>query len=105
MADKPAASAPPASAEAAAPAKKGPPIKTIGIVAGLMIAEAVGVVLFVGALGPKPQAAAAHTIEGAEQADLEASVEIPLLEEKFQNMQTGRAWVCKISLCLIFYVF
>jgi flagellar basal body-associated protein FliL len=66
----------------------------------MMIAEAVGVYVFVGATGAHPQAAAAHTIQGADQADLDASVELPLLEEKFQNMQTGRAWIWDTEIVL-----
>jgi hypothetical protein len=100
MADKkppPPAEAPPAEAK---PAKKGLPIKTVGIVAGLMIGEAVGVFLFVSATGPRPQSAGAQTIHGAEQADLDATVELPLIDDKFQNMQTGRAWIWDTEIVL-----
>lgn len=81
---------PPAADAAATPAKKSP-IKVIGIVAVLMIVEAGAVFMFVGKTGP--QAAVAHEIKGHDEPDENASVEIPLIEEKFQNMQTGRVWV------------
>src|SRR4051812_23634763 len=99
MPDKkpPPAEAPPAEAK---PAKKGLPLKTVGMVAGLMIAEAVGVFLFVSATGPRSQTAGAQIIKGSDQADLEATVEIPLIDDKFQNMQTGRAWIWDTEIVL-----
>jgi flagellar basal body-associated protein FliL len=101
MADKKdPAPAPATPAAEAKPAKKGLPIKVIGVVAGLMIAEAVGVYIFVSATGPRAQAAAAQTIKGEDQPDLDASVEVPLLEEKLQNMQTGRAWIWDTEIVL-----
>jgi hypothetical protein len=100
MADKKETPAPPPPAPEAKPEKKGMPIKTIGVVAGLMIAEAVGVFLFVSATNPHVQAAAAQTIKGADQTDLEASVEVPLIEDKFQNMQTGRVWIWDTEIVL-----
>ena len=101
MPDKPgaAAGAPSAPPEQATP-KKGLPIKTVGIVAAIMALEAVGVFFFVSATGHKPQDAGAQTIHGAEQADLDATVEIPLVEDKFQNMQTGRVWVWDAEIVL-----
>jgi flagellar basal body-associated protein FliL len=100
MAEKNPAPTPPAAGPEAKAEKKGLPIKTIGIVAGLMLAEAAGVFFFVSATGPHNQASGAQEIKGAEKADLEASVEVPLLEEKFQNMQTGRAWIWDTEIVL-----
>lgn len=84
----------------AAPAKKGLPLKTVIVVAGLMIAEGVGVFMIVGMTGKQPQAAQATPLEGHEKQDLESTVEVPLLEEKFQNMQTGRVWVWDTAIVL-----
>jgi flagellar basal body-associated protein FliL len=85
----------------AEPAKKGGlPIKMIGIIGAIMVAEAVGVFLFVSATSKAPQAAEAKAIDGHEKEDLEATVEVPLLDEKFQNMQTGRVWVWDTSIVL-----
>jgi flagellar basal body-associated protein FliL len=86
--DKPAP-APAAAAEA--PAKKGGlPIKTIGVVAALMIAEAAVVYFVFKSTGPKP----AHAAEHAEKKDnTEAeTVEIEVVKDTFQNLQTGRIW-------------
>ena len=80
--------------EPAAPApKKGAPIKTIGIVAVLMVLEAAAVFVFIGATGPTPQSAAAHEFHGAGEPDAEATVEVPLVADRLQNMQTGRVWI------------
>lgn len=80
-------------AEGAAPAKKGLPIKVIGIVAALMAVEA-GAVFFV-AKSTAPKAAAADEVklDSAEKVDTEATEEIQLIEDKFQNLQTGRVWI------------
>jgi flagellar basal body-associated protein FliL len=100
MSEKKDAAPPPAAAAPAKAEKKGLPIKTIGVVAGLMIAEAAGVFFFVSATGPRSQSAGAQTIQGADQADLDASVEVPLIEDKFQNMQTGRVWIWDTEIVL-----
>ena len=80
-------------AEGAAPAKKGLPIKVIGIVAALMAVEA-GAVFFV-AKSTAPKAATAEEVhlDNADKVDTEATEEIQLIEEKFQNLQTGRVWI------------
>lgn len=78
---------------AAAPAKKGPPVKVIGIVAVLMALEAAAVFMVVKATSPKPAAAEEVHLEHADQHDTEATIEIQLIEEKFQNLQTGRVWI------------
>lgn len=86
--------------EAAAGGKKKPPIKVIGLVAVLMIAEAAGVFFIVSATAKKPAAAEAAHIEGLHDVDHDASVEIPLLDEKFQNMQTGGVWIWDAEIIL-----
>jgi flagellar basal body-associated protein FliL len=101
MADKEDSKKPEAEASPAAPAKKGGlPIKMIGIVGAIMLAEAVGVFLFVSSTSKAPQPAEAKAVEGHEKEDLEATIEIPLLDEKFQNMQTGRVWIWDTSIVL-----
>lgn len=85
--------APAADAAAApAPAKKSP-VVTIGIVGALMVVEAAAVYLVMSATGPKPAEATDVHIEGEGSHDTEATVELPLMEEKFQNLQTGRVWI------------
>lgn len=100
MADKKseAAPAPEKGTEAPAPKKK-LPIKTIGIVAGLMVAEAGAVFAILGAGGPKASSGA--TPEAVLHDDeSEKTTEIELVNDKFQNMTTGQAWVWQVSIYL-----
>lgn len=100
MADKKAEAAPAAEkAKDEAPPKKKLPIKTIGIVAGLMVAEAGAVFTIFGAGGPK--ASHGETPEAVLHDDeSEKTSEIELVNDKFQNMTTGQAWVWQISIYL-----
>ena len=90
--------------EAAAPAeggaKKKSPIKLVGIVGAIMVIEAVGVFMVVGATGKKPADAHAEEIKGAEHADTEQTVEIPLVEDKFQSMQGSQIWIWDVNIVL-----
>lgn len=79
--------------------KKKKPIKLIGIVAGLMIAEGAAVFVVAGA-GGGAQDAHAEQVEHGATDDALRPVEIPLVEEKFQNMQTGRVWIWDIEIVL-----
>lgn len=92
--DKPA----PAAAGSAEPKKK-PPVKVIAVVAALMALEAGGVYFFVGMTASKAQTAEAE-IKGAEAAAAQETVEIDLVDDKFQNMQTGRVWVWDLRIVL-----
>jgi flagellar basal body-associated protein FliL len=85
--------------EAAPAGKKKPPLKVIIIVAGLMAAEAGGVYLFVGMTGPKTQIASAE-VQGADQKADHEFIELQLVDEKFQNLQTGNVWVWDIAIYL-----
>lgn len=98
MADK---EKPKAEAEApAAPAKKkGPPMLPI-IVGVVMIVE--GALVYLAAtfmMGGSSQAAPT-ALEGESEDDGERLVEIPLIEDKFQNMSTGRVWQWQVELVL-----
>lgn len=75
---------------AAAP-KKSP--KLVIIVGTLMVVEAGAVFMFAGAISKKPTSADASTLHQGEEVKKESMVEIPLLDDHFQNMQTGRVWV------------
>lgn len=90
----------PEAKPAETPAKKKPPIKLIGIVAGIMIAEAAGVFFIVGGTGHKPEKADAKELRGGDHADLEKPVELSLVDDKFQNMSSGKAWMWDISMYL-----
>ncbi len=83
----------------ATPTKKGPSLKLIIVIAGLMVVEAVGVIFLVGMLGPKPQSAVAE-VHGEDGAEQQSSVEIELVDERFQNMQTGRVWIWDMKIFL-----
>jgi flagellar basal body-associated protein FliL len=97
---KPAAGgAPAASGGDGTPAKK-KSMKTIGIVAAIMVLEAVGVFFVVSATGKRPESAEAHEIKGGHEADLEKSVELPLLGEKFQSMQGSQVWIWDTEMVL-----
>jgi len=84
------------AAEAPAEGKE-PPKKKRGklvpVVAALMIAEGAGVYFVVSTLNKKPASAQATELKHGEEHKDEAFVEIPLVEDHFQNMQTGRVWV------------
>ncbi len=90
---------PAAPAEGAAPPPKSGK-KTILVVAVLMAVEAGAVIGVMSLTGPKSAEAEAHTIEGESKDDGETAVEIPLIGERFQNLQTGRVWIwdCEIVL-------
>lgn len=78
--------------------KKGLPVKTIGVVAALMIAEAAAVYVVFGMFGgPKTSEAHAGHAELKHDEDNEVQ-EIELVEDKFQNLTTGRVWIWDVSL-------
>lgn len=84
----------------AAPAKKGGlNVKLIGIVAGIMVAEGALVYFIASATGPKPVAADVQQKDGHDD-EQDQTVEIPLLEDRFQNMQSGRAYIWDASIVL-----
>lgn len=79
--------------------KKGGPLKTIIIVAAMMIAEGAGVFFLVSSMGG-PNAVEASELEGLEGTGEEAPVELELVKERFQNMQTGRVWEWRVEIFL-----
>lgn len=78
-----------ATAEAG-PAKKQLPIMAIGIVAALMLIEAVGVYLLVGMTSAS--GAGAAELEVTEADPGEQIVEVAMVKDRFQNRTTGRVW-------------
>lgn len=95
--EKPAEEGTPA---AASPVKKGLPIKMIGIIAGIMVAEGAALFFVLGATGKAPQAAHAVELQGKEHADEEQTVEVPLVEEEFQTMQGTQIWIWDTQMVL-----
>jgi flagellar basal body-associated protein FliL len=93
MADKkPKAEAAEAGAEAAP--KKKPPIKLIAIVGGVMALEAGVLIAVMGMTGPKTVEAKPVEVHSPED---DKTVEIEVVSDKFQNLQTGRVWVWDTS--------
>jgi flagellar basal body-associated protein FliL len=79
--------------------KKSLPIKAVAIVGALMLVEGAAVVLVMRMTSPT-HASAEEVVEIKDQTDGEALVEIPLVSEKFQNMQTGRVWIWDADIVL-----
>lgn len=85
---------------AAAPEKKSGKlgIKTIGIIAAMMIAEGAGVYFLVSMTSaPKTSSAA---IAGEQDAEREKTQEILLVEDRFQNIDSGAVWLWDTSIYL-----
>jgi len=91
---KPAAEAP--KKEETAPKKGGLPIKLFGIVGVVMLIEAGALFFVFKSMKPKPTNADVHAVVVA-NPEGEKSTELKVLEEKFQNMQTGKVWFWDIS--------
>ncbi|MCA9275489.1 MAG: hypothetical protein KDA29_05645 [Phycisphaerales bacterium] len=79
--------------------KKGGGFKTILIVAVLMLVEAGGLFVLIKSMGG-PKAADATELQGLEGTGEEAPVEIMLVEDQYQNMQTGRVWEWRTKIFL-----
>ena len=81
-------------------ARKGLPIKTIGIIMVLLIAEAVGLVVVMGMLGKPSGAMADPSLSTGAPAAGEELRELPVLNEKFTNGSTGRIWIWDTELLI-----
>lgn len=90
----------PEETEATPEPKKKSPLLTIAIVAVVMVVEAGGAVGFIMFSGGGASKADAHDIQGAKQAEDEKSVEVKLVEGRFQNMASGRAWTWSVDVVL-----
>ena len=77
---------------AAEPAKKKFPVKAIVLILALLLIEA-GAFTAVMILGGGPDKVQAESGAVDLEADLETLVEMPLLQDKFQNRRTGRAFL------------
>lgn len=92
--DKDKAEAAPAEGEK--PKGGGLPVKTIGIVAVVMIIEAVVIFFVFSAMGPKKVAADVPPAELHSNED-DQPTEILVVEDKFQNLQQGKVWIWDLS--------
>lgn len=78
---------------------KGGGLKMIIIVAALMLIEGAGVFFLVSSMGG-PASVEATELIGLEGTGEEAPVEIELISDRFQNMQTGRVWEWRVAVFL-----
>lgn len=72
--------------------KKKAPILTLAIVAVVMVLEGIGAIGFIMFSGSGAADASANSIEGEELAEQEKTVEIALVDGRFQNHTGGNAW-------------
>lgn len=84
-------------AEPAPKKKKGLPMP---LVVGAMMAVEGIVVFGVVKMMSAPKKGEAAVLDGGHAAAEEALVEIPLVEDRFQNMQTGRVWLWDVEVVL-----
>lgn len=84
----------------AAPKKGGLPIKMLGIVGAIMVVQGIGVFMLAKSTGPQAASAAEAHLPHADQADREETIELSIVEDRFQNMQTGRAWIWDVEIVL-----
>ncbi|MBN8645061.1 MAG: hypothetical protein J0L61_07445 [Planctomycetes bacterium] len=91
---KEAAPAPEAKAE---PKKGGLPMKTIGMIVGLLVAEGAGIYLLMSMMG-KPSEVKATELHEDHDAEGEKLVELPVLSERFTNTSSGRLFVWDLEL-------
>lgn len=94
------------AAPAAAPeakdggAKKGGlPIKTVGLILGLLVAEGAGIVVLMNMMG-KPSEVKATEIHDDHDAEGEKLVELPVLSERFTNNSSGRLFVWDVEILI-----
>jgi len=79
--------------------KGGGGLKMILVIAVLMIVEGAGVFFLVSSMGG-PKSVEATDLVGLEGTGDEAPVEVKLVEDRFQNMQTGRVWEWRVQIFL-----
>jgi flagellar basal body-associated protein FliL len=84
----------------AAPQKGGLPIKMLGIVGVIMVVQAAGVYMLAKSTAPQAASAAEAHLSHADQTDHEEMIELLIVEDRFQNMQTGRVWVWDVDIVL-----
>tara|TARA_R110002072_G_scaffold42064_19_gene118465 strand:+ start:48302 stop:48841 length:540 start_codon:yes stop_codon:yes gene_type:complete len=91
--------APETTEEGAEGSKSKGGLKTIIIVAAMMLIEGAGVFFLVSSMGG-PAGVEATELQSLEGTGEEAPVEIELVTDRFQNMQTGRVWEWRVSIFL-----
>lgn len=87
------------AAEAAAPAKKKLPVKTVAIIMVMLIGEAALIIGLMTMMG-KPSDVKAVELEGDHGHELDVLQEIPVLEEKYTNNTSGRLFVYDVEIIM-----
>jgi flagellar basal body-associated protein FliL len=82
----------PAAPAAESAARKKLPIKSAVAIAGIMAAEAAVFVAVLGMGGPQKGQAAEQQVN-LKQDEGEQTQELLIVDDKFQNLQTGRVWI------------
>lgn len=97
--DKKAEAAAPAADAKAAPKKGGLPVKTIGLILGLLVVEGAAVVMLMKMMG-KPSEVKATELHEDHDAEGEKLVELPVLSERFTNTSSGRLYVWDLEVLI-----
>jgi flagellar basal body-associated protein FliL len=84
--------------QAPASGSKGLPIKTIAVVATIMVLEAAGVYLFMRMTGRTPEVAEASLMD--EDRSEDAQIELQLIAGTYTNMSTNQNWMWEIDIYL-----
>ena len=98
MSEKKPDAAPPAEAAPAPEKKKGLPIKTIAVVAVLMLVEAGAVIFVFGMMGGPKQSKADIDPKQLQHDESNEIQEIQVIDDRFQNHSSGKVWVWDINL-------
>lgn len=88
------------AAGATGPTGRSSPMKMIAIVAAVMVLEAVGIVAVLKMTGGGAGSAAAQGIDHRGHDESNEFVELPLVSDRFQNMQTGKTWIWNAEIVL-----
>ncbi len=89
----------PEASEGESPTKKKPPVLMLGVVGALMLAEAGAVYAVVSMTGGGAGEASAAQI-ATDASDENELVEVELINEQFQNLQSGRVWEWQVQIFL-----
>ena len=78
--------------------KKKSPLILFGVVGVMMLAEALGVYVLVSMGGPSSSQAEPGLVDEVDEAEL--LTEVPLVEDRFINISTGRVWQWQATIVL-----
>jgi flagellar basal body-associated protein FliL len=93
------AAAPAPEAKDAGAKKGGLPVKTIGLILGLLVVEGVGIMGLMSVMGKPSEVKATEMHEDHDSAG-EKLVELPVLSERFTNNSSGRLFVWDMEILI-----